>query len=485
MSSDPDDPSSDLPTTTIARRGPSQNGVPAVTIILEGQANPREATGRYVGVHAITLQPVFTTGSTFLLRPGGRQAAAKDIIFDEKLLRNDAPESAAALRATAVVIDEIFVPAQKRRQRFPARPGPVKRSRLDDVGTEAHHMELPLRLGHIDEYRQSEFFRLAVPRLGNIQIPETLVALARAIQASLHNENLHLHVVVMAIIVWVDIHSDPAERGRVRFPPQNLTQFVAYWPHFLRFHEVFHLPVYCHPCQFTRVMGQNNIYAVREDWEEEAKTLVDVCRLHPRTDYAQMLPSSWPGSTLTFPADAEDYGFATPNMVLAKKLGQPSIHIIGHPAYPCDGSRHTAFLLPRTWMSPAIKYAMPRTTTEISDIVIEPERRELGSLRLITGQVLDIFPRPEDLTPLATIPAQQSPTRPPCPVIQQQEVHNNVHTNNSLRVFWEHVASPEFRRAQKEAQDSKLQEAIAAGITLDQVSFDQHNLLSPPKYELP
>jgi hypothetical protein len=193
-----------------------------------------------------------------------------------------------------------------------------------------------------------------------------------------------------------------------------------------------------------------------------------------------MLPSSWPGSTLTFPADAEDYGFATPNMVLAKKLGQPSIHIIGHPAYPCDGSRHTALLLPRIWMSPAIKYAMPRTTTEISDIVIAPERRELGSLRLITGQVLDIFPRPEDLTPLATIPAQQSPTRPRRPVIQQQEVHNNVHTNNSLGVFWEHVASPEFRRAQKEAQDSKLQEAIAAGITLDQVSFDQHNLLSWP-----
>lgn len=499
MPSEADDLSSDLPTTTIARRGPSENGAPAVTIILEGPASDwvkieclnrlssrfgslpeeKKSYGRYVGVHAITLMPVFTTGSSFLQRPSAKACAAKDIIFDEQLLRNDERTSAGLLKHTSLVIRDGVSPAQKRRERFPARPEPAKRSRLDDNGTaipRPHHMELPLRLGHVEEYHQSEFFHLAIPCLGRTQVPEALVDLARAIQVKLPRDNLHLHVVVMAVIIWVDIHFDPAQKGRKRFPPQNLVNFVAYWPHFLRFHEVFHLPIYCHPCQFTQVMGQNSAHREcrKKDWENEAKTLVDLCRLHHRTDYVHMLPSSWPGSTLTFPADGEKYGFAAPTVALARILGQPSIHTIGHPAYPCDGSAFTALLLPRNWVSPAIKFPMPHTAKKVSDEVIEPERREKGCLRLITGQVLNIFPGPEDLDPLSTIPTRPLPTLPPRPATEQ----DNVQIDDRVRGFWEQVASPEFFQAQKEAQTSKLQAAIAAGISIDQITFDQYNLLS-------
>ncbi|KAH6687416.1 hypothetical protein F5X68DRAFT_261598 [Plectosphaerella plurivora] len=352
----------------------------------------------YVGIDTFTLHPVFIYAKTeevnlesndppsfkFKTAPGDAPASKACLVLHEYF------HSYQALAITKLVtmgdaetLDNIgrdMVKAAFRAQMKSLKQGepiqPLQHPK--HVNFSVSHCMYP----HEDSFDDEVVpYELRLPRLTKATITSRLFGLAIDIHRLLSQDNIYLNTIITAIVVWCDHEADPKRRIEQSFPRgddsyvdyydsddeawfyvhrQGLVDFVAIWPHYLRFHEIHKLGTYIHPLRFAaaiirkrRALKSHRLFSPVEypEWEEVALHEMTLSGLHTPDDWVFAVPAHLSGSRLKQSYSA---GGIVLLEELQKSLALPDINMIGHPAYPLIHSPIMRVITPLAWVNPMI-----------------------------------------------------------------------------------------------------------------------------------
>jgi hypothetical protein len=301
------------------------------------------------------------------------------------------------------------------------------------------HRNLPIDHRCIDDgavYTEIELpYSLRLPCLTKATLTPRLFELAMDLQRLFPQDNIHLNEIIMAIFVWCDHEShpdrhiegaflridgtyiDPESDSFHRVPRVDLTDFVAIWPHYLRFHEMNQLATYVHPLRFVNALNNtareahrvpNNSFFFRREknpaWEEVAMREVARSKLQHDADWQRVVPAFFSGSLLKRPTD-----WKPPPDDLGERLALPDIHMIGHPTYPAGDPTITRVITPLPWINPVVDRTQSWEGQGNEPIVMESSittQRGFSNrwgaydtLRLISGDQMTVAGPPRPLEP--------------------------------------------------------------------------------------
>ncbi|KAJ3528738.1 hypothetical protein NM208_g10071 [Fusarium decemcellulare] len=337
-------------------------------LMMDRPPNGENIPSAYVGICGITLQPAFmrpklndhtnTAAGIQIIAEPTQQECERNTIMHEgvtvagnltkmktMMLHNDTqfleePDPIGkVLKQNARLIE--YVPAE-----------PVMNIRPTAAGRGQPCLEhLYKELGGADSH-----YQLRVPPLGVWTPSPVLLERLNLILDAHPFDPVPLNIALQAAVVWCDIETSLDRQiegigkvlGDVEHPVPYVTieVFVIYYPHWLRFHEVFKLTRYIHPHRFIHMaycldQGRRVNVAelkVREDLidEPEITRLIQTTKLNtwdfdPKTRIT-LLPASWPGTQMFWPRQVPKGEMPGDGLAAAcllddiRTLGLPSYH---------------------------------------------------------------------------------------------------------------------------------------------------------------
>jgi hypothetical protein len=465
----------------------------------------------YVGIDSFTLQPVFahvpgsmgsnlnppdTASFRYITIPDMQDCAEDRVVLHEYFFTDEGFEfTKKVVTGHKQTLDNICLG-----RLYQAIWSQVTRFRRGDPIEplqDPQHRDGPPEYTFEQLYPDHESpYSLRLPCLTRAVITPKLFEVAMEIQQALLEDNIHLNEIIMAIFVWCN-HEKHAERltegyivhGKDREHDyarrQNMLDFVAIWPHYLRFHEMHKLSAYIHPLRFvkaasgtvrgTRVQPPFRA-AITHRWEQIALREVPLSGLDDTNDWQPVVPCFLYGSLLKRPPRPKWYPM--PLQELWETLALPGINMIGHPAYPVSQSLTTRIITPLPWNNSVVDRStyweeakdsiiFTRKTMPYQDVTGTHDSSDF--IRLISGDRLPVAAPPRPLEPTGDLSV--------CEVAEgETKEDGELHPAKILKGL-----SPTEESAwRKKAFETRISMAREAGITIEALGVDELGLPTWP-----
>ncbi|KAF4471639.1 hypothetical protein FALBO_1456 [Fusarium albosuccineum] len=342
-------------------------------------ANEGKVQSTYVGISGITLQPAFMrpragdfwsrmTGEMEIVSEPSQQRCDRNTIMHEgatvagnltkikrMLLENDIqfvdephPKQKVLTQNARVILCIPAEPVMNIRPTATGRGQPTMWNLYkEEDGSDSH-------------------YNLRVPYLGLLSPSSVLLESLKALLDAHPSDPIPLNIALQAAFVWTDIERDQNRQiegygrlnGRIQYPVPYvpLEVFIIYYPHWLRFHEVFKLTRYIHPYRFIHMayrLDQKRSARIADELRVRREGLVNGGRIstliqsvQPKTAYVSpqrritLLPASWPGTKMFWPRQVGSG--EPPGDALAEACLLNDIRTLGIPSYH---PRDTSYLL--------------------------------------------------------------------------------------------------------------------------------------------
>ncbi|KAF4985627.1 hypothetical protein FDECE_16431 [Fusarium decemcellulare] len=460
-------------------------------------ANGGKVQSTYVGISGITLQPAF-------MRPRvadvwSRMTDEMEMVSEptqQRCDRNTIMHEGATVAGNLTKIKRMLL---QNDIRFVDEPDPVQKVLMQNArviqGLPAEPVMniRPTATGrgkptmwnlYKEEDGSDSHYELRVPYLGLLSPSSVLLESLKALLDAHPSDPIPLNIALQAAFVWTDIERDQNRQiegygrlnGRIKYPvPQvPLEVFIIYYPHWLRFHEVFKLTRYIHPYRFIHMayrLDQKRSARIADELQIRGEGLINGGRIsaliqsvQPQTAYVSpqrritLLPASWPGTEMFWPRQVGSG--EPPGDALAKACLLNDIRTLGLPSYhPHD----TSYLL----------VGIPRPIADIT--VRQPGRMrmwvpesplqhiwapyEKGTLVAVSGDAASVGPVFHDIQAAGIL----------CPL---QPLESDMHMPDM-----EELVPAPVRIALNAQNTIRLRLIIALDISMERVRWDPNDLI--------